>query len=114
MGKIAHQPMARNRSRDPGRNAPHHPRYAANGKEQRGPGQLLCYPGAHNESLKPFVDDPPLHNEYGWMSQPQFTMQLPESIAQNRGTVRKVRVTPGLALRPVADVVLADHPIRPS
>ncbi len=39
-------------------------------------------------------------------------MHLPEAVAQQRGPVREIGMAVGLALRPVADVVLAYHAIR--
>ena len=45
------------------------------------------------------------------MGELQLAMQLPPAVAQERGAVRQVGVAVRLPLRPVADVVLADHAV---
>src|SRR5262245_18002109 len=45
------------------------------------------------------------------MRQCELAVQLPETVAQDRGAVREIWMTVRFALRPVADVVLADHAV---
>src|SRR5262249_62415481 len=47
------------------------------------------------------------------MLESQLAMELPETVAQDRGAVRQVGMAARLALRPVADVVLTDHAVWP-
>ena len=47
------------------------------------------------------------------MGKPELAVQLPKAVAQKRRAMRQVGMTARLALRPVANVVLADHAIGP-
>src|SRR5258708_20174073 len=40
-------------------------------------------------------------------------MQLPPGVAHDRRAMRQIRMAHGLSLRPVANVVLADHAVGP-
>src|SRR6185369_2783745 len=89
----------------------HQPGYAAQREEQRRPGKLLRHPGAIDDLVEAILGDAALHDELWGMRQGQFAMQLPEAIAQDRRAVREIGMAARLALRPIADVVLADHAI---
>jgi hypothetical protein len=45
------------------------------------------------------------------MGEPELAVQLPVTVAQDRGAVRQIGMAGQLSLRPVADVVLADHAV---
>ncbi len=103
--------MPRHRGRDAGGNAPHQPWDSTDSEEQHGPRQLLGHPGALDEPVEAILGDAALHDELGRMRELQLAMQLPKAIAQDRRAMRQIGVAAGLPLRPVADVVLADHAV---
>ena len=111
VGEVADQPVPRHRGGDAHRDAPHQPRHAAEREEQHRPGKLLRHPGAIDELVEAILGDAPLDDELWRMGELQLAVQLPEAVAQDRGAMREIGVAAGLALRPVADVVLADHAV---
>src|SRR5262249_44501874 len=111
VGEIADEPMSGDRRGNARRDAPDKPGHAADGVEQDRPGQLLRHEGAINKLIEAVVAYAPLEHELGRMRERELAVQLPIAVAQDRGTVCKVWMAGGLALRPVANVVLADHAI---
>src|SRR5215510_4027761 len=109
--EVADQPVSGDAGRHPQRDAPNDPWHAADSKEHERPRNLLRHPGALDKLIEAILAHAPLHHQLGWMREHELAMQLPEAVAQDRRAVREIWMAVRLALRPVADVVLADHAV---
>src|ERR1700738_5515886 len=109
--EIADEPMSRYRNRHAHGDPPNKPGQTTENEKQASPRELLHHPSALNELIKPILRDASFHDQAGRMSEDELAVQLPESVAHDPRAMGEVRVTLRLALRPVADVVLADHAV---
>ncbi len=109
VGEMAHEPVAGDRGRHPGEDAPRDPGPAAAQIERQSDWQLMGHPGALHEAVEPAASDLGIRVEFGWPGQVQTAMQLPDRVDQHRPTMREIVVAARLPLGPVAGVVNADH-----
>src|SRR5262249_43254548 len=114
VGQETHERMPDQRNRYADRNPPDDERPAPDQITQQGPRNLLQHPRPLHEAVDTIAGHVWLDNEFRWMRETQFTMQLPQQVAPHRARVDKEGMAGRVALRPVANVVRIQHPKRPS
>src|SRR5262249_1055631 len=85
--------------------------HATEREEQHRPWNLLRHPGPVDELVETIVTHAPLYDQRWRMDELELAVELPEAVAQDRRAAREISVASRLALRPIADVVLADHAV---
>ena len=113
MGQMADEPVAGDRGRDPGTDAPDHEAPAAQQIQTDRDRQLLQHPGPLQKTIEAIPSDP-AQIEGRRMVELQPGVHLPDCIDRHRPPVGQIIVAVALALGPVAQIMGADHPERPA
>src|SRR6266849_2159075 len=113
MGEMSDQPAAGDAHATANTDAPNHPAPAADDKKQHSPGNLLQHPGPLHEGIEPVVREPRLQPECRRMLQNQPAMQLPPCILPEPRPMAGIVVASRLSLRPVAEIMKANHAAWP-
>ncbi|MNY22949.1 hypothetical protein D3C86_1565910 [compost metagenome] len=106
---MADEPVADDADRHADADAPDHEAPAAHQPQQARDRRLLPHPGVLQKTVEGIASDP-TQIEGRRLIQHQSAIHLPDGVDRHGASMRQVVVTVGLTLRPVTQVVGADHP----